>query len=101
MLTVTAAAWLVALGIGFGFLLTRLARGVAARVGLVDSPDLQRKTQSRPVPIAGGIAVLAAAILALTVTSFFVSDVSAGLAAQPGQTFGMLAAAILIVVVGL
>ena len=101
MLTVTAAAWLVALGIGFGFFLTRLARSLAARVGLVDSPDRQRKTQSRPVPVAGGIAVLAAAILTLAVTAIFIPDVSSGLTAHPQQTFGMLAAGVLIVAVGL
>jgi len=101
MLTPTAAAWLVVLGIGFGFALTRFGRAIAVRVGFVDTPDRGRKTQSRPMPIAGGLAVLLSTVLALAVTAFIVPDISDSFEAHPRQTFGMLAAAILIVAIGL
>jgi UDP-GlcNAc:undecaprenyl-phosphate GlcNAc-1-phosphate transferase len=100
MLTVTVALWLVVLGIGFGFALTRLGRGLAVRVGMVDSPDRQRKIQSRPMPVIGGVAVLIAAVLALLVTVLLIPEVSAGLAAHQRQTLGLLAGATLIVAVG-
>jgi UDP-GlcNAc:undecaprenyl-phosphate GlcNAc-1-phosphate transferase len=44
-----------------GLLLTPLARAAAARCGLVDAPDGRRKLHARPVPVAGGPAVLLAA----------------------------------------
>jgi len=100
-MTVASALWLVVLGMGFGFLLTWLGRGIAARVGLVDFPDRLRKVQSRPIPVAGGVAVLAASILALVVTALVVPDVSAGLAAYSRRAFALLAASLLIVAVGL
>src|SRR5690349_9778099 len=98
-MTVTAALWLVVLSMGFGFLLTWLGRGVATRLGLVDFPDRLRKVQARPIPVAGGMAVLAAAILALVVTAFVVPDVYAGLA-DPQRAIALLAASLLIVAVG-
>ena len=101
MLTVTVALWLVVLGIGFGFVLTRLGRSLALRVGLVDTPDRQRKIQSGPIPIVGGVAVLAAAVLSLIVTVLVIPEVSAGLAAHQRQTFGLLGGAALIVAVGI
>jgi UDP-GlcNAc:undecaprenyl-phosphate GlcNAc-1-phosphate transferase len=100
MLTVTVALWLVITGIGFGFALTRIGRGLALRVGLVDLPDRQRKIQSRPMPVVGGMAVLAAAVLSLVVTVLLIPEISAGLAAHQRQTFGLLGGAVLIVAVG-
>ncbi len=101
MLTITAAAWLFALGAGFGLLLTRLARDTAARVGLVDSPDRQRKTQSHPIPVAGGVAMLIAAVLALVITAILVPEVASGLSGYSRQITGLFVAAVLITVVGL
>src|SRR5438067_3419705 len=101
MLTFTLAAWLIALGAGLGFVLTRLARGAAARAGLVDVPDRMRKIQARPVPVAGGVAVLFAAVLTLVVAAFAVPDIGDALSAHPGQTLALFAAAVLITAVGL
>src|SRR5690349_13145073 len=82
---IDSGCWLVALAVGAvaGLLLTRLARGAAARVGLVDAPDGRRKAQARPVPVAGGPAVLAAAVLALLAAAAFSPDVATALAADP------------------
>ncbi len=101
MLTVTVALWLVVLGIGFGFALTRIGRSFAARVGMVDCPDRQRKIHSRPVPVVGGVAVLSAAVLALLVTVLVIPEISAGLAAHQRQTLALLSGATLIVGVGI
>ena len=101
MITVTTALWLVALAIGFGFLLTWLGRGLATRLGLVDSPDKQRKIQSRPIPVAGGMAVLAAAILALLITALAITELRTALSDHPQRTLALLVAAALIVAVGL
>jgi UDP-GlcNAc:undecaprenyl-phosphate GlcNAc-1-phosphate transferase len=101
MLTPAPAAWLLILGTGLGFLLTRLARSLAERVGMLDAPDGRRKTQAQPVPVAGGVAVLFAAIGALVVTSLAVPSVGAALTAEPRQTLALLASACLITAVGL
>lgn len=39
-------------------LLTPLVRALAARFGLVDHPDGNRKLHANPIPVAGGIAIL-------------------------------------------
>src|SRR5262245_22382255 len=96
MLTITTAVWLFALGAGFGLILTRLAREVATRIGLVDSPDRQRKTQSHPIPVAGGLAMLIAAVFALAVAAFAFPDIASGLTSHPRQTIGLFLAAVLI-----
>ena len=100
-MTVTAALWLVTLGIGFGFLLTWCGRGIAARLGLVDSPDSQRKIQSHPTPVAGGVAVLVAAILALAVTAFTIPDIYSEIVSHSRRALALIVAALLIVAVGL
>jgi UDP-GlcNAc:undecaprenyl-phosphate GlcNAc-1-phosphate transferase len=93
--------WLVALGIAFGFFLTRLGRYGATRVGLLDRPDRQRKIQPGPVPVVGGVAVLAATVLSLAITALLVPQVADALASNAQRTFGLLAAAVVIAVVGL
>lgn len=101
MLTLTTVVWLVAVGAGLSVVLTRVARGVAERVGMMDAPDGRRKLQARPVPVAGGVAVLAATLLALLVTSLAVPAVREALSANPRQSLTLLGAALLIVAVGL
>ncbi len=48
---------LVLLTVGTCAVLTGLARVVARRIKLVDRPDGERKSHSRPVPLMGGVAV--------------------------------------------
>jgi UDP-GlcNAc:undecaprenyl-phosphate/decaprenyl-phosphate GlcNAc-1-phosphate transferase len=101
MPTLTTAAWLIALSAGLGFVLTRLARGVASRIGMVDGPDGRRKTQLNAVPVAGGVAVLIAALLALAVMSLLDPGIAAALTADSQKSVALLGAAILIAGVGL
>ena len=49
-------------------LVTPLVRAVALRWGMVDEPDGRRKIHARPIPIAGGVAVLLTSALVLTGT---------------------------------
>lgn len=44
-------------------LLTYLARGIAPRLGFVDSPDGRRKLHQRPIPLLGGAAVFCGLLL--------------------------------------
>ncbi|HXF56083.1 MAG TPA: hypothetical protein VNO34_00565 [Actinomycetota bacterium] len=54
------------LALGLGAVLTPLAALLGARLGLVDRPDGGRlKVHPRPVPLTGGLAVLASAAMAL------------------------------------
>jgi len=92
-------AAVVALMVGlFG---TRAMRRYAPHVGLVDAPDGVRKLQSRAVPLGGGLAVFFAAVLGTVAVVVFDP-----LAAQEFDTnargwWAFLAAAALLVVVGL
>lgn len=53
------------LGLLAGLVLTPVARGLAARIGLVDRPDGRRKVHARVTPLAGGPVLLAASALAV------------------------------------
>lgn len=101
MFTLTAAAWLLILGIGSGLLLTRLSRHVAARMGMVDAPDLLRKTHSRPTPVGGGIAVLAGAILTIAISALAVPAIASELQHHSRQTAALFVSSVLIAAVGL
>ena len=70
-------------------------------LGIVDSPDRQRKIQAHPMPVAGGVAVLIAALLALAGTALILPAASSLLAAQPRRVVAMAVAALVIVAVGL
>ncbi len=101
MPTLATAIWLVVLGAGLGLIFTRVARGVAAQLGMVDSPDGRRKIQTDPIPLAGGVAVLVAAVLTLLVIAFADSDVAAALTADLRKSLALLVAAVFIAFVGL
>jgi len=101
MPTLVTAVWLLLWGIGLGLILTRLARNAAARIGMMDGPDGHRKTQESPVPVAGGLAVLAAAVSAILVVAIVEPDVAAALTADARKSLALLAAALLITIVGL
>src|SRR5437588_11513284 len=63
--TTLALVFLAALGVCV--VLTPLVRTAAKSLGLVDEPDGRRKVHTRPIPVAGGVAVLlsTAAVLAV------------------------------------
>jgi UDP-GlcNAc:undecaprenyl-phosphate/decaprenyl-phosphate GlcNAc-1-phosphate transferase len=83
---------------GLSLGLTPLARALARRVGLVDKPDGRRKVHDRATPVAGGLAVLASA--ALAVGAALLSPRVGGSAVQGPFLLGLLLGAVLICAVG-
>jgi UDP-GlcNAc:undecaprenyl-phosphate GlcNAc-1-phosphate transferase len=81
-------------------LITPIVRVAALRIGLVDEPDGRRKIHARPVPIAGGVAVLLTAATVLAVTFNYDGPWQAGLSARWIVFFGLAVAAVVIAVVG-
>lgn len=94
--------WVVALACGaaFGLAFTRIGRAAARRLGLLDAPDGRRKVQARPVPVVGGVAVLAAALAALAVAALILPEVAAALTASAAGAATLLVASLAIVTVG-
>ncbi|AWM40087.1 WecA-like glycosyltransferase [Gemmata obscuriglobus] len=90
----------LAAGTGAGLVLTRLARNMADRNGLVDAPDGRRKVQPRPVPVIGGVAVLLAAVLALAVTLLVSHSFAAAVRDDLRWAAALLAAVVAITAVG-
>ncbi len=84
-----------------GAVFTRFARDTAIRFGLVDQPDGRRKIQLRPVPLAGGVGVLAGAVFALGLSIVFFPDVAAALGSDVRRGLALFVAACLIALVGL
>lgn len=68
---------------------------------MVDSPDGGRKLQARAVPVGGGVAVFLAALATLAVAAAVSPAVADALAADARRSVALLAAAALIVGVGL
>lgn len=93
---------LVILGSGFiaGLILTRLARNSAAAWGMLDAPDGRRKTQSRPIPVAGGVALLFSSLASLLIACLTFPNVLEALADEAQHAIALLGAAILITAVG-
>lgn len=81
-------------------ILTPLARRIATRLGLVDVPDSRRKLHARPVPVAGGVAILISGILALGVVLCLHHPLSQQLQEQGLNLIGLLVAALVICAVG-
>src|SRR3954464_800972 len=81
-------------------LLTPLVRSAALRWGLVDEPDGRRKIHTRPIPVAGGVAVLLTSAVLLAVTFALVGPLR-DLLEDRWLTFaGLAAAAAVVAVVG-
>ena len=82
-------------------LLTPLVRGLAFRLGLFDEPDGRRKMHTERVALGGGLVVLLAVLVALTVTLLVPNPLRHLLYAQGVQLPGLLLASVLICLVGL
>jgi UDP-GlcNAc:undecaprenyl-phosphate GlcNAc-1-phosphate transferase len=82
------------------FLLTPLARSVAARYGLVDHPDNRRKMHARPVPLAGGIAILVSVVAVLGAGLLLPGPLAADFAPHAAHFVGLLLAAMAICALG-
>lgn len=81
-------------------LITPIVRVVAMRTGLVDQPDGRRKMHARPVPIAGGVAVLLTTATVLAFIFTYDGPWQAGLGARWIVFLGLAIAAVVIAVVG-
>ena len=81
--------------------ITPLARSLATRWGLIDTPDSQRKLHRGVIPLAGGPAVLAATTLALLAMCLFSAAMRELLANNVGELLPLLVAAIVLVAVGM
>src|SRR5437764_1189184 len=81
-------------------LLTPIVRSAALRWGLVDEPDGRRKIHARPIPIAGGVAVLLTAVVVLAVTFSLGGPWREAVGDRWMTIVGLAAAACIIAVVG-
>jgi UDP-GlcNAc:undecaprenyl-phosphate GlcNAc-1-phosphate transferase len=73
------AAMVVSIGV------TPLVRAVAMRFGLVDEPDGHRKLHGRPIPVAGGVAVLITSTLMIVGLFVFENPIKAMLKSQEAR----------------
>jgi UDP-GlcNAc:undecaprenyl-phosphate GlcNAc-1-phosphate transferase len=80
--------------------LTPLARVLAVRYGLVDRPDGRRKIHARPIPVSGGLAVLAATAATLGGAALVPGGLQEHLADQGHWLLGLLLGAVTICAVG-
>jgi UDP-GlcNAc:undecaprenyl-phosphate GlcNAc-1-phosphate transferase len=80
--------------------LTPLVRVLALRYGLVDRPDNRRKMHGRPIPVAGGVAVLLAGVLTLALTLLLPHSFEEQLSLQGEFLLGLFCAALIICTAG-
>jgi UDP-GlcNAc:undecaprenyl-phosphate GlcNAc-1-phosphate transferase len=80
---------------------TPIVRRLAARCGLVDRPDGQRKLHSASIPVAGGMAVFLSMCVVLLVVRFVSNPFSQHLAEQTQFLVGLISAGLIICLVGL
>ena len=92
----------VLLGVSFGtcLLVTPVLCALASRCGLVDHPDGRRKLQVRPIPLAGGIAVLVATAASLGAVLGWSETARAAFVGQAHNLLGLSLAALTICAVG-
>jgi UDP-GlcNAc:undecaprenyl-phosphate GlcNAc-1-phosphate transferase len=85
---------------GISLVLIPILRRLAWRIGLVDAPDGRRKHQTNAIPLAGGLAVLVAALMTLSASLIF--DLLPTQEAKLESSFfnSLLAAIVIIAIVG-
>ncbi len=91
----------LAVGLVASLAATPLCRIWARQIRLTDRPDSQRKLHERAVPLGGGIAVLFAAIVAVTAILLMGGDAAQTILKAAIKYQTMLAAAVVICIVGL
>jgi UDP-GlcNAc:undecaprenyl-phosphate GlcNAc-1-phosphate transferase len=92
----------MAASLGLALILTPIARTIALRYGLVDNPDGRRKLHTKPIPVAGGFPILAAAIAAVVLFAVFdPSGTGSALSGESTRLLGLLLAAVVICLLGL
>jgi UDP-GlcNAc:undecaprenyl-phosphate GlcNAc-1-phosphate transferase len=98
MTTSLCTAWCAALALAL--LLVPLCGRLARAAGLVDWPDNHRKTHGRPVPLAGGAALLLVVPAALALAGALSPDAAAALAANARWLAALGVAGILVAALG-
>jgi UDP-GlcNAc:undecaprenyl-phosphate GlcNAc-1-phosphate transferase len=81
--------------------LTPMARSLGARYGLVDLPDGQRKLHRKPIPVAGGPAVLLAGALAVAAAYLVFNGLREDLREHSQLLLGLLCSASVLCVCGM
>src|SRR5262245_1920799 len=97
--------WLIliiifAAAIAVCLILTPIVRAAAVSFGLVDEPDGRRKVHTRPIPVAGGVAVLLSTATVLAVTLGIAGSWQATLGDRWLTFAGLAAASCVIALVG-
>jgi UDP-GlcNAc:undecaprenyl-phosphate GlcNAc-1-phosphate transferase len=94
--------WLLILGVSCGLCLVIMpvVQTLASRNGLVDRPDGRRKMHARPIPLAGGLAVLMSVCSTLGIALLLSGDLSESLHMEGFRLFGLLLAAVTICAIG-
>jgi UDP-GlcNAc:undecaprenyl-phosphate/decaprenyl-phosphate GlcNAc-1-phosphate transferase len=62
--------------------ITPIVRSAALRFGLVDEPDGRRKMHSKPIPVAGGVAVLITSVIMFTALFAFAAPIRSSLKSE-------------------
>ena len=91
---------LFCLSLVFSLVLTPVVRYVCERYGWLDVPRDQRRVHRRATPRLGGVAVVAAVLLALAMLQFVDNQVTWSLWAERSRLFVALAPAVLVFLVG-
>ncbi len=81
-------------------IVTYVVRAVALRWGLVDRPDGRRKVHPKPIPVAGGLAVLLASVGVLSVMLYLSDNIGYALGDRGWKFVGLALAAAVVAVVG-
>jgi UDP-GlcNAc:undecaprenyl-phosphate/decaprenyl-phosphate GlcNAc-1-phosphate transferase len=82
-------------------ILTPLIRRLAIRCGIVDRPDGIRKLHAQPIPLGGGVAIVAACVLTLGALTVFPNTWQDELQADLWYLLGFAVSVAIICVVGL
>ncbi len=90
-----------AIALILSLLATYLVRRLAPRFGLVDSPDGVRKLQRMAIPVGGGLAVLFAMMVSVTIALSLDSRVALSFVERLPQWLALGIAGTIIVIVGL
>lgn len=74
---------------------------LAPRIGLIDSPDGHRKLQSQGIPLGGGLAILLAMTLTLSIMAFIDPTISRAFQVHQSLLIGFISAVGIVAVVGI
>lgn len=81
--------------------MTPVVRRLAEYFGIVDRPDLHRKIHEKAVPLCGGVALLFAVLVAVGAATALPNALTAELVDHRTSMLGLLAAALVLCVVGI